>query len=295
MRRLQNRSKTAFWESGNINDATYMHYFRKLTELSTTIYEWYNVPDGIDVRYLELALFTDGMAVLFYDEDMEEFLGLRAMVNGTWNVYNVPNKRRAYASNGYNRNLNIKNSVMVYNNYLRTPTKYDVELYAQRLWDLDRTIDINAKAQKTPIVIACPENTRLSFLNIFKKWSGNEPLIIADPRIDLGQIKTLNTSAPFVADKLYTLKTNVWNEALESIGVPNLQNEKKERMVDREITSVQGATIANRFSGLEMRKMACDKFNKLFGKNMGVKFRDDIDLAFKDVKEEKIEEKVEEK
>lgn len=278
----RNRNKTAFWESGSINDATYMHYFRKLTELATTVYEWVNVPEGIDVRFLELALFTDGMAVLFKDDIMRKFLGLRCMVSGGWNVYNIPKERTAYGSNSYHNKLNESNSVMVFNNYLHCPSRYDVQLYAQRLWDLDRTIDINAKAQKTPIVIACPENAKLSFLNLFKKWTGNEPLIMADSRLDLSQIKTLNTTAPFVGDRLYTLKTNIWNEALETLGIPNLQNEKRERMIDKEVSTTQGATIANRYSGLQMRKTACKEFNKMFGTNMDVKFRDEIDVTFVD-------------
>lgn len=276
--RPKNRNKAAFWESGMINDVTFMHYFRKLTEVATTIYQWENVPDNIDIRFLELALFTDGQAVLFKDDVLREYMGLRCIPSGGWNVYNVPKKRQAYATNGYHINLDENNSVIVYNNYMRTPTKVDAIMYAQRLWDLDRTIDVNAKAQKTPVILSCPENLRFSILNLYKKWSGNEPFIISDPKLDMSQIKVLNTGAPYNADKIYNLKTNIWNEALESMGVPNLQNEKRERMIDKEISTTQGATRALRCSGLEMRQKACEQFNNMFGEKMSVRYRDDIDV-----------------
>ena len=158
-----------FWESAKMNNATFQTYFDRLTELSVSMFRWNNLPPTVDPRFLELALFGDGKAVFFYD-DVLGFLALRCMTGGVWNVYNIPTDRTAYASNGYQMRLNPENSVIIYNNMIRTNSTLMVELYSRRLWDLDRTIDINAKAQKTPVFIQCSEQQRLTMKNLYMKY-----------------------------------------------------------------------------------------------------------------------------
>ena len=270
------KHKTNFDESLMNNKRTYAYYIDRLTELALVMFEWKNVPDTIDVRYLELTLFRDGQAIFFKDEVLG-FLGLQCAVNGNFNVYRIPLKRRAYASNGYNNNtLTIDNSVIIYNNYLRTNSVRDVKMFAQRLYDLDRTIDVNARAQKTPVLIQCEENQRLTMLNAYKEFDGNSPVIFADKNLDINSIKVLQTNAPVAFDKLYQLKTQYYNEALTYFGISNVNYEKKERLVSDEVSRQQGGVIANRYGRLEMRRKACEEINKMFGLNMSVDYREDF-------------------
>ena len=202
---------------------------------------------------------------------------MQCAVNGNFNVYRIPLKRRAYASNGYNNNtLTIDNSVIIYNNYLRTNSVRDVKMFAQRLYDIDRTIDVNARAQKTPVLIQCEENQRLTMLNAYKEFDGNSPVIFADKNLDINAIKVLQTNAPIAFDKLYQLKTQYYNEALTYFGISNVNYEKKERLVSDEVSRQQGGVIANRYGRLEMRRKACDEINKMFGLNMSVDYREDF-------------------
>lgn len=270
------KHKTNFDESLMNNRRTYAYYIDRLTELALVMFEWKNVPDTIDVRYLELTLFRDGQAIFFKDEALG-FLGLQCAVNGNFNVYRIPLKRRAYASNGYNNNdLTIDNSVIIYNNYLRTNSVRDVKMFAQRLYDIDRSIDVNARAQKTPVMIQCEENQRLTMLNAYKEFDGNSPVIYADKNLDLNGIKVFKTDAPFVSDKLYQLKTQYYNEALTYLGISNVNFEKKERLVSDEVSRQQGGVIANRYGRLEMRRKACEEINKMFGLDMSVDYREDF-------------------
>lgn len=270
------KHKTNFDESLMNNRRTYAYYIDRLTELALVMFEWKNVPDTIDVRYLELTLFRDGQAIFFKDEALG-FLGLQCAVNGNFNVYRIPLRRRAYASNGYNNNdLTIDNSVIIYNNYLRTNSVRDVKMFAQRLYDIDRSIDVNARAQKTPVMIQCEENQRLTMLNAYKEFDGNSPVIFADKNLDLNGIKVFKTDAPFVADKLYQLKTQYYNEALTYLGISNVNFEKKERLVSDEVSRQQGGVIANRYGRLEMRRKACEEINKMFGLDMSVDYREDF-------------------
>ena len=263
-----------FWESATLNNANFKQYYNRLTELSISMFEWVNLPDSVDPRFLELTLFADGQAVFFKDEVLG-YLALQNASGGDFDVYRIPKNRRAYASNGYNQPLTNENSVIIYNNYLHSNSRLDVEMFARRLWNLDRAIDVNANAQKTPILIQCDETQRLTMMNLYKKYEGNEPVIFGDKNLNPNSVKVLQTNAPYVADKLYQLKTQIWNEALTYLGISNVNTTKKERMVTDEVIRNQGGTIASRHSRLQARREAVEQINKMFGLDIEVNYRED--------------------
>lgn len=263
-----------FWESATLNNTNFKQYYNRLTELSISMFDWKNLPDTVDPRFLELTLFSDGQAVFFYDEEIG-YLALQNILGGKFNVYRVPVDRRAYAVNGYQKSLNEKDSVIIYNNYLHSNSRMDVEMFARRLYNLDRAIDVNANAQKTPVLIQCDETQRLTMVNLYKKFDGNEPVIYGDKNLNPNSVKVLKTDAPYVADKLYQLKTQIWNEALTYLGISNINITKKERLITDEVTRNQGGTIASRYSRLEARREACKAINKMFGLDIWCDYRED--------------------
>lgn len=265
---------TQFCESAYMNNRTYLHYYNSLTELSLSMFEWKNLPATIDQRFLEMCLFSDGMCV-FFEDDVLGYLCLQCMIGGKLNVYRIPMQRRAYATNGYNKELDGTNSVIIFNNYLHTNSMLDVEMYSKRLYDLDRAIDVNAKAQKTPVLIQCDESQRLTMKNLYKQYDGNEPFIFGSKGLDANGLKVLQTGAPYVADKLYELKSQIWNEALTYLGISNTNVTKKERMISDEVIRNMGGTIASRYSRLESRRQAAEQINNMFGLNIEVNYRAD--------------------
>lgn len=266
-----------FWESAITNTACYDFYYDKIKELSISVFEWQNVPEEIDVRFMELMLFERGAVIFFRDEDMQQYLCLPYTEQGKWNVYRIPLLRRAFASNGYNKKLDIDNSVIIYNNVLRIPSVRDCKLFARRLANFDRVIDTNVNAQKTPVLIRCSEKERLTLVNLYKQYDGNEPFIFGDQELAAQPLNSVRTDAPYVADRIYDLKTRYWNEMLTFKGISNLNVQKKERLITDEVARSQGGTIASRYSGLMMRQQACEKINKMFGLNIWCEFREDID------------------
>ena len=284
------RKKTTFEESLSDNQLTYMQYVNRLMELSIAMWDWKNLPKSIDPRFLELTLFSDGQAIFFKDEDLGEdgYLGLQVLINGGFDVYRIPINRRAYAVNGYQKDLNKSDSVIIFNNLLHTNCYADVVMFAKRLYNLDRIVDVNANAQKTPILIKGSEQQRLTLKNLYKEYDGNSPVIYADKSLDMNALQVLNTNAPYVADKIYELKTQIWNEALTYLGIPNVSLQKKERMISDEVNRLQGGTIASRYSRLEARKQACEQINEMFGLNIDCDFRDDF-VKSSDLDEKEIE------
>jgi len=263
-----------FYESAYMNNRTYLQYYNRLTELAISMFEWKNLPDTIDPRFLELALFGDGMAVFFEDEVLG-YLCLQTMIGGQLDVYRIPKERTAYATNGYNKRLDENNSVIIFNNMLHTNSMLDVEMFSKRLYNLDRAIDVNANAQKTPILIQCDENQRMTMKNLYMQYDGNEPFIFGTKALDVNGLTVLKTDAPYVADKLYQLKTEIWNEALTYLGISNLNLQKKERLVSDEVTRNMGGIIASRYGRLNARRQACEQINDMFGLDISVDYRED--------------------
>ena len=278
----RNKGNGLFGESANLNNATYIQYFNRLVELSVSVFEWHGLPETVDPRYLELHLFQNGCMVYFRDEVMGD-LCLDCIANGQFDVYGNPISRRAYSSyNQYQKTLDDSDSVIIWNNYLRQPSVLDVKMFAKRLYNLDRIIDVNANAQKTPVLVQGTEKQRLTLVNLYKEFDGNAPFIFGDKNLDLNSLRAISTDAPYVADKLYQLKTQIWNEALTYLGISNLNIQKKERMITDEVQRNQGGTVASRYSRLEARREAVDKINRMFGTDISVDYREDFQVTDKD-------------
>ena len=278
---VPSRDNRQFWESAFDNKMTFWSYYHRLVELAISRFEWKNLPETVDPRFLELVLLSDGM-VVYFDDDIIGNVVMRTMISGTLNIYDVPTRRRAYAVNGYSRDLDESNSVLIYNNYLRLPNVSDIAMYAQRLYDIDQTIDVNAKAQKTPILVQATEAERLTMQNLYKQYSGNQPFIFGTKQLNPEGLRVLKTDAPYVADRLYELRTNIWNEALTMLGISNVSIQKRERLITDEVARANGGTIASRYSALEARRDAVEHINDMFGTNIEVVFRDDLNTSLSD-------------
>lgn len=262
-------------ESAILNNQTYCDYLNRLTELALNVFEWKKLPSTIDERYLELSLFSKGYCLYFNDEIIGN-LALSCTIGGEYDVYNIPINRYATAPNGYYKHCTIDDSVIIFNNYLHTPTSLTIKLYARRLYELERTIDVNIKAQKTPVLILSTEQQRLTMKNLFMQYDGNQPFIFGDKNMDADSMKTLNTTAPLVADKLQVLKHQIWNEALTFCGIENSNADKKERLVSDEVGSNYGNIEAQRNVMLNARRQAAKKINAMFGTDITVDFRSNL-------------------
>lgn len=261
--------------SDRLNRNTFNDYFNRLFELAINMFKWDNLPDTVDERFLELALCEKGYCLYFNDEIMGN-LALTCMIGGELDVYRIPTRRIAFAVNRYQAERTNKDSVLIYNNYLHTPTMQTISLYAERLTAIERAIDVNVNAQKTPIAILTDEKQKRTVEEIYRKYEGNAPVIIGAKNLDLDSVKAITTGAPYVADKLNILKRQIWNEALTFFGIENANTEKRERLVSDEITSNLGGVQAQRYVMLNAREQAADKINRMFGTNISVKFRQDI-------------------
>ena len=275
------RSERTFWDSAKTNNMTYANYYNRLVGIALSMFEWHNLPETIDSRFLEMALFGDGKA-LFFKDDVMGYLGLQFMGTQPLSVYRIPLKRIAYSANGYHAVYDETNSVIVWNNMTHTNSFCDVDEASKRLYEIQRTIDTNIKAQKTPVMITAKESQRLSMKQAYLQYDGNQPFIFADKDFDPNSIKALTTQAPYVADVLFNAKKEIWNEVLSSLGVPVTDRVKRERLLAAEIAGDKASSVAQQFVRLEPRKKACEEINKMFGLNVEVTYRRLDDMAMLD-------------
>ena len=266
---------------GNIN--SYVKYRNQLMELGMSMIAWNfeKIPENqrtfLNDRQIEYHEYYKGATVFFKDEELDEFLCLPVMLSGPYDLDDMPKKRMAYSKNtNYKKELDETNSVVIYNNYLRIPSCYTVDHYASMLSDLEESIGVNCKAQKTPVAILCNENERLSMQNLYEQYEGNYPFIFGQKELNVKDIKAISTGAPFVADKLYQIKMQIWNEALTYLGISNISYQKKERLVSDEVIRNMGGTIASRYTRLEIRREACEKIKKMFNVEVEVDYREDF-------------------
>ena len=221
----------------HLNNETFMDYYNKLKILAKISFKWNNLPNGLKEKWLENYLFTDGRCMFFKDKT-KGFMIARCNDGGILNPYDEPTLLRPIATNydgcakPYENGIDC---VLIQNNDESTPTSRSVKLYAYRLADISRTIDINISAMKTPVLITCSDKQKLSLKQVYKQWNGYEPVIYGSKDLDINGVNALKTDAPIVFDKLQIEKNHIWNEAMTFLGINNANMDKRERLVDDEV------------------------------------------------------------
>lgn len=260
-------------ETAARNILTYYDYYKRLRLIALNMFEW-ELPETMNVHFLEYCLYWYGQAAFVNDKNLG-FINTNCTPSETLNIYHEPIQYHCY-SIGYDENFPLDSMAYVRNNFESIPTDETIRLFAARLYEAERTIEVNIRAQKTPVVVVCDQNNRLSMVNVYKDVDGNNPVIYADKKLNLDDITVFRTDAPFVADKVNAYKQVVWSEALTFLGINNTPHEKRERLVTDEVNSNNQMIENCAEVMLACRREAAEKFNKLYGTNISVKLRTPI-------------------
>lgn len=257
---------------------TFQDHFLRLSMMAQTVFEWEGLPNGIDEKHLERYLFNEGRCMFYKDKTVGWIITKCTDGSGGLNHYDEPTKLLPVASGAIELDLTEKDPrtdcVLIYNNDYAYPTIRTILMYAARLTEIQRTIDININAQKTPVIIKASDKTRLSAKQVYAKWSGFEPLIITDKNLQDGvEMSALNISAPIVFDKLAIEKNKLWNECMTFLGINNANMDKRERLVDDEVQANNEQIGLSAEVMLKNRQRAAAAMSKLCGCNITVKLR----------------------
>ena len=288
-----------FKDALELNNATYNDYLNRFKRIALSMFEWVNLPKSMDARYLELCLFYNGQAALLKDKSYG-FINTKASANGYVNIYGLPTKINCFSYSyqsvrslytGLNPMISEKQfeyqknneCILVMNNEDRLPTAGSLELFAWRLYNADRTCDVNIQAQKTPVMIVMDEKQRLTMMQLYNQYNGNMPFIFGDKNLlnDGNKIESITTQAPYIVDKISEYKKEIWNEALTYLGINNIARDKKERLTENESNENNELVNLNLQSMLIPRIRACKQFNEKYGltgtdKEISVRVRSDL-------------------
>lgn len=261
-----------------INDRTMIDYIDRLKMLSVSLFTWKGLDDIAGTgasRFLELSLYEDGKGVFVKDDELG-YMALKVSPSDKLNVYMLPVKVMCW-SIGYNKQYAFDDVVYIMNNELQKPTREFMELFAYRLYETERTIDINLQAQKTPILIEGDTKTILTLKNVYMQYSGNTPFIFGNKQFDISnKLNVLKTDAPYIIDKLDVHKHQIFNDALTVLGIDNANTDKKERLITNEVESNEELIKYYLNCYYKTRKKACDDINKKFGLNISIELNKDI-------------------
>ena len=261
-----------------INNKTYIDYLDRLKLLAVSLFKWKGLDDvaGFGAsRFLELSLYENGRACFVKDES-KGYLALKVNPMDKLNVYNLPVKVLAW-SIGYNKTYDFDDIVYIMNNELELPTANTLSLFAYRLYETERTIDVNLIAQKTPVLIEGDTKTILTLKNVYMQYSGNTPFIFGNKQFDISnKLNVLKTDAPYLVDKLELHKHEIWNEALTYLGIDNANTDKKERLITDEVESNNDLISYYLNCFYKTRKQACDLINERYGLSIEIELNKEI-------------------
>ena len=280
--------KSEFRDAILLNNDTYKDYLERIKKIALSMFEWVNLPDTMNARYLEMCLYYKGQAALLYDNNYG-FINTQAADSGYINIYGLPTLLNCF-SYSYNsmRNLYVPDSgegkdgecILVMNTFERVPTAATVELFAYRLSQAQRSADTNVSVTRSSQLLLTDQKQYFTLKKMYEEYDGNTPAIFADKNlITPDSIKAIKTDTPIMLKELMDYKREIWNECLTALGVSNL-NEKRERMVSAETDSNNEVVNLNLQSFLIPRQKAAEEFNKKFGltgdKAIKVRVRSDL-------------------
>ncbi len=261
------------------NLMSYNYVELRLWSLLNTAIRWEGLPPEIDPIFLERSLRQKGQVVFFKDDIVEKYVCLPFADGGGRTIYDVPTERHAYttSNNGYNPIVYEQNSVIIYNNTMRASDQLPVAYYTKRIAEALRTVDINLYGQRKPVVISCAEEQRTTAEILFRQYEDGYPAIIARKgTFSDVPFEVLNTGAPFIADKVYSLVNQWTNDFLSTMGIENNDTEKKERLITDEAHGNDGLIEMSRKNYLAPREYAAEQINRMFGLNIKPVFRSEL-------------------
>ena len=256
-----------------------LYRFFKL--LACNRFRWEGLPDGIESRYIEEALFFQGECAFFENKKalfgMENTMNLKMALpcasNGNLNVYGEPLSLTVTGVN-YQDIIQTKDCVRILSNDDAIPVNIYMNHYSHLLSRIEKTIDKNLKQQNFPFIVATSKNSQLTSKNIVNKMENDEEFIFTDEQVtgrdgDCG-IKVMQTGAPYLLDKLQAFKNDQVNELLTFLGFNNTNTDKKERMLVDEVNVNNSHILMNLDIEYKNRKKAAEEINKKYGLNVRV-------------------------
>lgn len=259
----------------------YSVYATQLLEIAMSRFKWTGLPDTVSERYLEMRLHQDRM-VLFFNHDSYGFIVQPAAQIGQTNLYDDPVAYRTTGTPLPPMQLTISQCVPIWSNRMRTVELAALQLFAQRLAELDVSVDNTVRNSRHPVIIGVDESNKLSMINAYRQLAEGEPFIVAFNQLAAGGEPVANAMSAIDLgvkvtdiDTLQLAKSRIWNDAMTWLGVDNSNQDKKERLVESEVDGNASQIVMARHRWMDTRLEAVEHINARYGLNIGVEWNED--------------------
>lgn len=252
------------------NKILFEELFNRFSNIAVTRYEWEGLPKSVNERFLNQTLYLMGMAA-FFDDPKFGYLTLPCNYGEKFNMYYEPTTVHAYSFN-IERTLSFGEFVLIRNNPTCTPTAFPVYEYTRRMADTLRTIDVLCKKMKQPFMFVCDERQRLTFLNLIKKVTDNEVIILGSKDFDFAKNKidllptSVNTDLMMLWEVFHSYETLLYT----ALGIESVAQNKRERLLVDEVNSNNMVTEMSIEVNIKELRAACEKINEKYGLNISV-------------------------
>lgn len=247
--------------------------------LAINRFTWENLPFGLTSEQLEYMLIRFGELGGFKSKN-QGILILPTFGESDVNVYGLPTKYRVESLNGqYTDSVDIDDIVLLKNNPTGTGDMETLQIFAKKIDDIESTQDVNLFQQNIPKIILTDENGKLTGKNLIQKLREYKFVIFGKKSLasSIEKSDVLDTSSPYLLDKLQDYKGDLRNELLTFLGINNNNVDKKERLITDEVNANNELISIMLDLMYDLRQRFCEEMKK--------KFNLDIKVSKREVKE----------
>lgn len=243
----------------------YNFYINFIINLSLSMFNLEN-SDNLIVRkdvFFKKILQYGSCAVI--EDKIEK--GLNALQYNVLNFHKhtgEPALIKCYNEYGYQ--VTTDKFVIVYDNLNRTCRYSDFIFYSETMTNLHRTLDVNMKTLRTPIMFKSDSNLKLSVENLKMQFNDYQEFITVKTDTFDNKIEKIKLNDTYDFDKLSGSIKEINKYLLEKIGIP-VNLEKNERLVQGENALSAGVCMSVYDNLFKSRLQGIDEINKKFGTN----------------------------
>ena len=250
--------------------------FDEFMNLALRRFTWNNLPIGLTSDRLEEMLITNGQLIGFMNENNTLTI-LKGNGTGNLNIYGEFVRYTVLGDNGFNDELDIDKICRLKNNPTCSDDVTNLRIFAKRISDIESTQDVNLFQANIPKIISSNKDGILTAKNIIKAIRDFKFVVFTRENGINKQIKqedVLDTSAPYLLDKLSDYENFYRNKVLTYLAINNANTDKRERLIESEVNA-NNQLLENILDMMyETRLEFCKEVKEKFGIDINVEKRD---------------------
>lgn len=256
----------------------------------SSMFTYDGLPESIKPEFIERFLIMNGsIAGWTYDGPDEQYKGKQIVSIGgdadEPDVYGVGYRYIAATQNGYTKSfIRDVDGVVIYNNSIYAPDIQIIDLFVDQLTEMLISLKTNILyTRNKPVFKAATDKEKRAIQEAFEKIKNDlEPVIVTSTNVmeeidGTESVKVLDITDVNNADKLqYIVKTidDAFRWFFTLYGQSIQGNGKLAQQTVKEVDGSTSLSFIYPNDRLKMRQEGFDRFNKMFGTNITVRFSD---------------------